>query len=388
MTLDLFCRVVDNYGDIGVCWRLARQLADEHGVAVRLWVDDLASFRRICAAVDPAAEEQLLQGVTVRRWHDHMAAQDVAEVVIEAFGCALPVAYLEAMAARATSPVWINLEYLSAEDWVAGCHGLPSPHPQLPLVKYFFFPGFDAGAGGLLAEAGLEQRRADFAGDPRQKAAFLAGLGVHPAPDGNLISLFCYPTAPVPALLDALRDDASPSLLLVPEGVASAVLANWAGKPLARGDMVRRGSLALQVVPFLDQPDYDRLLWCCDLNFVRGEDSMVRAQWAQKPFVWHIYPQEEDAHRIKLDAFLAKFSGGSGGIVPDTADACRAAWHAWNGDGDLGASWPAFRDALPALEAHMPEWCGRLREQGDLAGKLLAFVHQVAQRSAASGPGA
>ena len=376
MTLDLFCRVVDNYGDIGVCWRLARQLAGEHGVAVRLWVDDLASFRRICAAVDPDADEQVLQGVTVRRWHDDMAApvQGVADAVIEAFGCALPSAYLNAMAARPRPPVWINLEYLSAEDWVVGCHGLPSPHPQLPLTKYFFFPGFDAGSGGLLAEAGLEQRRAAFAADPRQKAAFLAGLGVHPAPDDCVMSLFCYPTAPVAALLDAMCDDARPSVLLAPEGVASAALAGWAGKPLAPGDIVRRGSLSLQVVPFLDQPDYDCLLWCCDLNFVRGEDSMVRAQWAQKPFIWHIYPQEEDAHRIKLDAFLARFSGG---MAPETSDACRAAWHAWNGDGDLRASWPALRNALPALQVHMPGWCERLREQGDLAGNLLAFIRRV-----------
>ncbi len=41
ITCDIFCAVVDNYGDIGVCWRLARQLAHEHGMTVRLWVDDL-----------------------------------------------------------------------------------------------------------------------------------------------------------------------------------------------------------------------------------------------------------------------------------------------------------------------------------------------------------
>ena len=39
---DVFCRVVDNYGDAAVCWRLARQLADEHGARVRLWIDLLA----------------------------------------------------------------------------------------------------------------------------------------------------------------------------------------------------------------------------------------------------------------------------------------------------------------------------------------------------------
>jgi uncharacterized repeat protein (TIGR03837 family) len=376
LTLDLFCRVVDNYGDIGVCWRLARQLAAEHGVAVRLWVDDLASFRRICAAVDAAAEEQHLQGVTVRRWHEQMPAPEegVADAVIEAFGCELPAAYLAAMAAQTTAPVWINLEYLSAEDWVAGCHGLPSPHPQLPLTKYFFFPGFAAGTGGLLKEARLEARRAAFAADPRARTAFLARLAVHPAPDACVMSLFCYPTAPSAALFETLCDDARPSLVLVPQGVAIAALAAWVGRPLMQGEPVRRGNLTLQTVPFLDQTDYDTLLWCCDLNFVRGEDSMVRAHWAQQPFVWHIYPQQEEAHRIKLEAFLARFMTG---LAPDAANACRAMWHAWNGDGDPRASWPAFRAALPALRAHMPGWCEQLRGHGDLAGNLLGFIRQV-----------
>ena len=377
LTLDLFCRVVDNYGDIGVCWRLARQLADEHGVSVRLWVDEMRSFQRICAAIDPTAEEQLLQGVTVRRCHEGMAIPapaQVADAVIEAFGCALPAEYIAAMAARPRRPVWINLEYLSAEDWVAGCHGLPSPHPQLPLTKHFFFPGFDAGSGGLLAERGLEQQRAAFISDPQRKARFLASLGVRPQPDATIISLFCYPEAPVSALLDALRDDHRPSLLLAPQGVANERLAAWAGRLPAHGDVVRSGSLSLQIVPFMDQPEYDRLLWSCGLNFVRGEDSMVRAQWAQRPLVWHIYPQQEDAHRVKLDAFLARFCSG---LAPEAALACRAAWHAWNGDGDMRGSWPAFRDVLPELQAHMPGWCAGLRQLGDLAGNLLEFIRRV-----------
>jgi hypothetical protein len=101
---------------------------------------------------------------------------------------------------------------------------------------------------------------------------------------------------------------------------------------------------------------------------------MVRAQWAQQPFVWHIYPQQENVHRIKLDALLERYLDG---LAPDAADACRAAWHAWNGDGDLRASWPAFRDALPALHAHMPGWVELLRAHGDLAGNLLDFIRRV-----------
>src|SRR5512141_858540 len=162
---DIFCAVVDNYGDIGVCWRLARQLANEHGIEVRLWVDELRSFGKLCPEVDAGLDQQRCRGVEVRQWSKDFPPVAPADLVIEAFACKLPQAYVEAMAAREPKPVWINLEYLSAEDWVEGCHKLPSPHPRLPLTKYFFFPGFTEKTGGLLIERDLLARRDAFQTD-------------------------------------------------------------------------------------------------------------------------------------------------------------------------------------------------------------------------------
>src|SRR5512146_2914773 len=131
ISCDIFCTVVDNYGDIGVCWRLARQLAGEHGFAVRLWVDDLASFQRLCAEVDPALASQRCRGVDIHHWPVTFPEVEPAQLVIEAFACELPERYVLAMADLTDKPVWLNLEYLSAEGWVEGCHALPSPHPRL-----------------------------------------------------------------------------------------------------------------------------------------------------------------------------------------------------------------------------------------------------------------
>jgi uncharacterized repeat protein (TIGR03837 family) len=64
----------------------------------------------------------------------------------------------------------------------------------------------------------------------------------------------------------------------------------------------------LHVIPFIAQDDHDKLLWSCDINFVRGEDSSVRAQWAARPFVWHLYPQSEQAHLAKLRAFTDRYA--------------------------------------------------------------------------------
>jgi hypothetical protein len=285
---DIFCSVVDNYGDIGVTWRLARQLAAEHGHAVRLWVDELAAFARLCPEASATAARQQLAGVELCHWIAPWPAVEPAEVVIEAFACHLPPAYREAMAARGARRLWLNLEYLSAEDWVAGCHGLPSPQPG-GLQKFFFFPGFAAGTGE----------------------------------DG-----------------------------------------------LAPGDRRQRGSLQIQVLPFMAQDDYDRLLWCCDLNAVRGEDSFVRAQWAGRPLLWHIYQQEEGAHWDKLEAFLALYGAE---LSPAAAEALGGLCRAWNAGKGMGEAWERLLPVWPELAAHAERWCSDQAARPDLATALEQF---------------
>ncbi len=348
---DIFCRVIDNYGDIGICWRLARQLAAEHGKRVRLWVDDLASLQPLCPAIDPALARQNAAGVEIRRWPDDFAVDRVADVLIEAFACELPEAYVAAMADQLARPVWINLEYLTAEAWADGCHGMASPHPRLPLVKHFFFPGFTPSTGGLLREAGL------FA--ERDRAA---------APPADLleISLFCYATAPLAGWLRALADSPRPLLCHVPPGQPLAAVRACLG-----GDGPwQLGQARLVPLPFLPLDDYDRLLWRCAINFVRGEDSFVRAQWAGKPFVWQAYVQQDDAHLDKLTAFLDRHCAG---LDAAAAAALRALFLAWNTGTDPGPAWRDYLAELPAISRHAAAWSGQLAAMPDLATGLVNF---------------
>jgi uncharacterized repeat protein (TIGR03837 family) len=371
---DIFCTVVDNYGDVGVAWRLARQLAGEHAIVVRLFVDDMHALARLAPEIDAATSEQRARGVDVRRWggaHADLAAGP-GDVVIEAFGCGLPPAYLGTMAARGRPPVWINLEYLSAESWIEGCHGLASRHATLPLTRYFFFPGFTAKSGGLLRERDLVARRDRFRAAPRAREALWRALGIAaPATEALVVSLFCYPNAPLPSLLDAWAQSDQPMLCVVPEGTARAVLERWTGGTgLRAGKRVGRGALTLVAVPFVAQDDYDQLLWACDVNFVRGEDSFVRAQWAARPLVWHVYAQTENAHRLKLDAFLARYGAA---LPPDPAAALRGLSIAWNGEGDAGAAWQPFAAAQPALRMHAETWAAEAAAKPDLASTLVKF---------------
>lgn len=367
---DIFCRVVDNYGDIGVCWRLARQLAAERGDAVRLWVDAPQALARIWPAFDAGHDAQRCAGVEIRHWREPLPAVAPHAVVIEAFACKTPDAFVEAMVHCKPAPVWINLEYLSAEAWIDECHLLPSPHPRLPLTKVFYFPGFTLDSGGLLRERGLLAARDAFVRDVDARAAFWHALGVVAQPDALRISLFAYANPAATGLLEAWAGGGRAITCVVPEGVLTGALTAFFGAPATTGARLVRGALQVAVIPFVRQTDYDLLLWASDINFVRGEDSFVRAQWAGVPLVWHIYPQEEGAHRHKLDAFVRRHRA----LLGTAGAPVGALFDAWNGEGDVARAWAGAHAVLPQWRAGAAAWSAALSSERDLVSALSEAV--------------
>ena len=333
MRADIFCRVIDNFGDIGVTWRLARQLSSELHWEIRLWVDDLAAFSKIESRLDPDSAIQALAGVHIRRWPQaHEDPQiEPARLVICAFSCEPPPGFLERM--RTSPAVLVNLEYLSAETWVEGCHALPALRAD-GLNAHYFFPGFTVRTGGLPREAALERDRQAWIGNRAGQRSLLARAGLseqgmrrwEEQKGVRLVTLFCYPHARVDGLIDALVALDSPTLLVIPGGTLFPLKSQT------------RGALQIEQIDFLTQPDYDRLLWMADLNFVRGEDSIVRAIWAGKPAVWQLYPQANDTHLAKLEAWLA-IAG-----LPQSAQAAIRGWNAAPANVEPGTS--ALQDAL------------------------------------------
>ncbi len=372
MRWDIFCRVIDNLGDIGVCWRLAAELA-ARGESVRLWVDAPAPLAwMVPGGRDGAARV----GVSLRDWDPASQAEDEpGEVVVEAFGCDPHPGFLAAMVlatrARCAQPAWFNLEYLSAEDWVTRCHGLTSPvlaGPAAGLSKRFFYPGFTPGTGGLVRERGLEERRARF-----DRAAWMAGLGLAPtAPGEPLVSLFCYEPPALPGLLEQLAADGA--RLLVTPGRAHAAL------EAALATLGSAPHPAWDLLPPLPQSGFDELLWACDLNFVRGEDSLVRALWAGRPFVWQIYPQHDSVHLDKLAAFLDWLE------APASLRQAHAAWNASEGTAPnlAGAGEaPPGTGALPWPALDLPAWTQATRAARERLGagpELVAQLMEAAQR--------
>lgn len=374
-TCDIFCAVVDNYGDIGVSWRLARQLTNEYGIKVRLCVDDIQSLVKLFPEADVTLEIQHCRGVEVRRWRKSFPDVIPAELVIETFACKLPETYIEAMAAQEHKPVWINLEYLSAEEWVEGCHKLPSPHPQLPLTKYFFFPGFSEKTGGLLLEQELLARRDQFQATPTAQNIFWRSLHIPERVQGELrISLFSYENDAVKGLFNAWAKGERQIVCLVPEGRVLPQVAAFFGHATGKaGDTWQQGKLCVHVLHFVEQARYDELLWACDINFVRGEDSCVRAQWAGRPFVWHIYPQHDGVHMQKLRALSELYVKA---LPTQAHQANKNLWLAWNGEGDIAKTWQAYVTQLVELKHHSIDWSLKLANN-NLALNLLDFFSQV-----------
>ena len=355
---DIFCKVIDNFGDIGVCWRLSQDLA-ARGQRVRLWVDDSSALQWMAPEGHPAIE--------VRVWTVPLSTENLipGDVMVESFGCEIDpefiACYARSTRSRGLKGIWINLEYLTAEVYAERSHGLRSPVMQgsgAGLNKYFFFPGFTPLTGGLIREANLRERQAHF-----NRASWLHQQGI-PSHGERLISLFCYEPKALGALLDHLAQNPTPSRLLVTSGRASEALAVCLSQKKAVSPLWNKdGVLTFSYLPPFTQHEFDHLLWSCDLNFVRGEDSLVRAMWAKKPFIWHIYPQHDDAHADKLAAFLD---------LIEAPASLRTFHQVWNGLSDA---------ELPPLE--WPEWqktalrlCDLQQTHHDLTTSLIQFIEK------------
>ncbi len=374
---DVFCRVIDNYGDLGVCWRLCADLA-ERGHSVRLWADDASHLEWMA----PGALQGQWPGIEVLPWS---RSQDtafvkslrVADVWIEAFGCEIATKFIADSASAIWPaarngtffPIWINLEYLSAEGYVERAHGLASPVQHGPAAghsKYFFYPGFTALTGSVLRGT---QFKSNLAND---RAQCLAPWGIYLAdsrPDSQWVSMFCYEPPLLAALLAHWAARPQRTHLLVAAGrAAQAVRAALATLPTPLD--ATTAALQVSYLPFLAQAAFDAVLACCDVNFVRGEDSLVRAIWAGKPLVWHIYPQADGAHLAKLQAFLETLQ------APPAMVKFHQLWNAATPESPGANAITQLYDLAPAWEQAVQQLRSRLLAMDDLTTQLIQFVHK------------
>lgn len=354
---DVFCRIVDNFGDIGVCWRLSQQLANEHQLRVRLFIDDLETAKKIILGYQPELGTQIINNVEICAWpSDHDAIQP-AEVVVETFSCGLPNKYLSAMH---NSTKWVNLEYLSAEKWIDDFHALPSPQAS-GLLRYFFFPGFTESTGGLIREKSI--------------VALDKSYQTNPAEQSLKISLFAYPNAPIDDLLHILQTSQQTTVVYVPNSSILPQVESFLSVAQSNAHETHlRDKLHINILPFLSQDDYDALLAKCDINFVRGEDSWVRGIWARQPLIWQPYFQTENTHMVKLNAFLNLFYADCNEAAKQAIVALNCAWAQGNITTEI---WQNYIQHHAVIRAFTQSRAKALATQTDLASKLVIYLQKI-----------
>ncbi len=358
---DIFCAVIDNYGDIATCWRLALQLNQRHGIQVRLWVDDLNALKHLYPETNEHSAEQQLNQIDVCLWSTPFPNIKPAPVVIEAFACELPINYRQAMLKQAS--LCINLEYFSCEDWVLGCHGLRSFQSD-GLHKYFFFPGIVSGTGGVIYEVDYEQQRLAFT--LNEQLNWFERWQLPRAHASSVrISLFGYENKAMISLLEQAADYPVHIEFYCPMSkLCHELTSHFDPCPVSAGNSYTLGNATIHFIPFLPQSEYDRLLWSCDLNFVRGEESLIRGLLSAKPLIWHIYPTEDQAHWIKLNAFINTLTLPNS-LAKLTRD--------WNAQSPLSNVHEVLSQ-LSELESHALTTQKSILSMGDLSVNLVSFI--------------
>ena len=297
MPITVLCKVVDNFGDIGVVWRLCCQLSNQikkenFTSKINLIVDDLASFNKICNSVDSNKSFQIVENINIFNWNDEKLCYDEfskndgenLSVILEVFQCGRP-SWMEKILfedkLNRTVQI-IMIDYLTAEKYAEDFHCLQSLTRSSKVQKVNFMPGFTNKTGGLIIDSEWE----------------------HFCDYKNNKTLLCFTyDRNWDALANACKKSNYIEKVLIAPGKGFESL-----KKSFYSNFIKDSNLKIEELSFMNQNEWDKMLKNCGVLFIRGEESMSRACLSGIPFVWHAYPQSDEYQLIKVRALLERMS--------------------------------------------------------------------------------
>ena len=393
--ITLLCKVVDNYGDAGVVYRLARALsALPDCPPLGIIIDDARALAQLAPGIVAGQAVQTYEctadsgcaGVTWRiyDWNAGKVCaplfeHEMPDILLECFQCGRPDwldGLLFAPGAAFTTSI-VNIDYLTAESYAEDFHCLQSLTRSARIRKVNFMPGFTAKTGGLILDAPFMSRVGNRA------AAFdaLAAYGLHD--DGSfIVPVFTYERdfTPLVTALTVLNESAPGgkhiAVYLAPGRSCKPFLTAWclAGRPFR-----------VMELPFMSQTAWDALLCAADFSFIRGEDSFARACLAGAPFVWHAYVQDEEYQLVKVQALLDRMRPYFASELFETLQELFLLYNRTYADGGAACSTQLARQsellvslfaAYDRLRQGYAAFAADLRGNGDLASHLLAYVRE------------
>ncbi len=359
--ITILCKVVDNFGDIGFVYRLARALTQEDtSLHLRLIVSDLASFAALAPEVDATKDEQTSYGWQIFNWNADETGrrafrQNPPAIILECFQCGRPDWLEDILFDKAARPddivQIINIDYLTAEDYADDFHLLKSGTRSPRVKKINFMPGFTDKTGGLILDR-------DFVKARKTNSSYQT--------DVFTLVFFSYERncMPVVKALEAFQTQTGQKVrLLLAAGKSHAPFMNaWkkAGKPFI-----------VESLSFLPQEAWDALLCHSDFNFVRGEDSLSRACLSGIPFVWQAYIQEQDYHLVKLSALNQRLRPY---LAPPLFSAYDAYTRAYNVEKDQTDALLQVLLAAKDMKKGFSRFADDLIAKGNLATHLLNWI--------------
>lgn len=345
MKFDVFCNVIDNFGDAGVCLRLCRSIKNK-GHDVNLYCDDLNTLLTI-------ATDEDTKSIGLFMWNDKLTFEP-SDITILAFSCRVSNDIVKKLKDKKT--LIINLEYLSAEKWVEDFHALPSFVDSLKC--FYFFPGFTKKTGGLVIEDDFKDKIKN-----RKEPT-----------NTRKISLFSYKNQNVKTILDMLESSQRDNHIQVFTGKGLDNLNDILGTNLKINDNYQYSNISIDVLDMVPQPNYDDILINSDLNLVRGEDSIVRAMLTGNIFLWQIYYQEEKTHIKKLNEFFNRMQDTLGKSL--YLDDFIALNNLYNDEPIKIRSDFNYDDFEANFSLLCKKWSEHLISLGSLSDNLIDFCHK------------
>jgi len=342
-SIDIFCEVIDNYGDVGVAYRLAREFKRIYpNKRLRFFINKTEEINLIKKSND----------IEIIAYEDISKIEDSADLIIETFACEIPKEYMDK--ALRSSKLIINLEYFSAEDWVDDFH-LQESFLGGSLKKYFFIPGLSKKSGGILLDNEFLERKKQV---EENREYYLEKFKIKEKYD-LIGSVFSYEKN-FDSLINELKKlDKKVLLLILSEKTQKNFIKYFDNSN--NYDKIKAVKL-----PFFTYDKYEELLSLCDFNLVRGEDSFVRALLLGKPFLWHIYPQKENIHIQKLNSFLEKYCPNNKSLKETFIN--------YNINRD---NFSYFFKNFKEIEKYNKKYAGYLIENCNLMEKLINFIKKI-----------
>ncbi|WP_443737888.1 elongation factor P maturation arginine rhamnosyltransferase EarP [Treponema sp.] len=372
----ILCKVVDNFGDIGVVYRLAKALSDlDSSLNLTIVCSNLESFASMAKKIEPDKKTQFFDYKNTRwqilDWNqseDFTFSSNPFPIILECFQCGRPDWLEKILFDKNAKEIFhiFNIEYLTAEEYADDFHLLKCYTRSPNVKKMFFMPGFTKKTAGLLIDSQFLKTLKESKTLPKNKNEFC-------------VTIFSYEREFI-QIFNSLNRIQETQRQKNPDFCIKVLAAAGKSLPFAKKAWEQTGKkLNFVQLPFLTQEEWDKLLCTSDFNFVRGEESLARACLSGKPFFWHAYVQDENYQFVKVNALLEK-------MLPFVCDKnlkneLSSLWNEYNTpDAELNESKLydfLQKSAQGELTAFFENFSENLFQNGNLAKKLLNVLETL-----------